>query len=168
MEKVIYGFCRSPFGKMVLGKTDHGLCWLGFMVDGRKGDGYERMKSHFPNAKFVHDDVAVRNLGYQVIKAWESGEPDNILLDLRGSGFQKSVWQALLEIKKGEVKSYSDIAHDIGNRAAVRAVGSAVGSNPVSLIVPCHRVLQKSGAIGNYGWGVSLKRKILLAEGLKI
>ncbi len=168
MEKITYGFYNSAFGEMVLGVSSAGLCWLGFMVAGYKGNGYERMIEHFPNAEFMHHDAAVEDIGAQVMTAWERDSHGDISLDLHGTAFQKSVWHALLMIKKGAVKSYGDIARDIGNPRAVRAVGTAVGSNPVSLIVPCHRILQKSGAIGNYGWGVSLKRELLLAEGLEI
>lgn len=149
---------------MVLGKTDKGLCWLGFMVEGYKGDGLGRMKAHFKGADFVHDDAGVQGLGDRIMRAWAQGRENDIVLDLRGTGFQKSVWQALLKIKKGQVCSYGDVANDIGKPAAARAVGSAVGENPVSLIVPCHRVVQASGALGNYGWGVDLKRRILEQE----
>lgn len=90
----------------------------------------------------------------------------DIPLDLRGTDFQISVWQALLKIPKGQVVSYGDVANDIGSPNASRAVGTAVGENPVSLVVPCHRVVQASGKLGNYGWGVGLKEKILKAEGL--
>ena len=164
MEKIIYGFYPSSRGEMVLGKTDKGLCWLGFMVAGYKGDGLERMRAHFSAAEFVHDDEALRDLGDQVMKAWERGTESEIELDLHGSSFQKAVWEALLKIRKGQKLCYGDVANDVGHPAAARAVGSAVGENPVSLIVPCHRVVKKSGALGNYGWGVKLKRKILEME----
>ena len=168
MEKITYGFYQSPIGEMILGKTDKGLCWLGFMVEGYKGNGYERMKGHFTDAEFTQDDAAVQQLGEQLIEAWQKDAQADISLDLQGTDFQKEVWKALLDIKRGRVKSYGDIANDLGKPKASRAVGSAVGSNPVSLIVPCHRVVQKSGAIGNFGWGVDLKRQILSAEGLEI
>ena len=164
MEKITYGFYRSQFGEMIIAHSKQGLSWLGFMVDGYKGNGYERMVKHFYGSEFVKSDVS--ELGYKIIAVWDQGGLAGIELDLRGSEFQKAVWLALLKIKKGEVKSYGDVAEFIGKPKAVRAVGSAVGANPVSLIVPCHRVVQKSGAIGNYGWGVDLKRKILCAEGL--
>lgn len=168
MEKITYGFYDSPWGKMILGQTSKGLCWLGFMVKGYKGDGQERMFAHFKRAVFVHDDATVQSLGYEIIQAWEQGKEKSLKLDLRGTDFQKKVWQALLKIKKGDVCAYGDIAQEIGAPKASRAVGSAVGENPVSLIVPCHRVLQKSGAIGNYGWGTEVKRNILAAENVRV
>lgn len=165
MEKITYGFYQSPVGEMVLAQTDEGLCWLGFMVKGYKGDGLERMRMHFAGAEFVQDDEAMTGLGDEVIRLWRAGREQDITLDLRGTDFQKDVWQALFAIKRGDVCSYGDVANDIGRSRASRAVGSAVGSNPVSLIVPCHRVVQKSGGLGNYGWGLELKRRLLEEEG---
>jgi AraC family transcriptional regulator, regulatory protein of adaptative response / methylated-DNA-[protein]-cysteine methyltransferase len=163
-KTITYGFYKSPFGEMVLGRTDLGLCWLGFMVNGYKGNGLERMFTHFDGAVFLHDDTGVQGLGDSIMQAWEQGREEDIALDLHGTDFQKSVWKALLKIRKGKRCAYDDVANGIGMPRAARAVGGAVGSNPVSLIVPCHRVVQKSGAIGNYGWGVELKEKILARE----
>lgn len=164
-EKIIYGIHATPFGDIVVAITDKGLCWLGYMVKGYKGDGLTRMKEHFPSAEFVRDDNATKDMTSRIQKSWEQGKEKDIPLDLRGTDFQKSVWNALLEIPKGKVWSYGDLAVRIGRPKASRAVGTAVGENPVSLIVPCHRIVQKSGAIGNYGWGPDLKEKLLKAEG---
>lgn len=168
MEKITYGFYQSPLGEMVLAQSEKGLCWLGFMVEGYKGNGYDRMVKYFPKAYFVQNDDAIQFVGDQLMIAWEGEGVAGITLDLRGTTFQKSVWQALLHIQKGQVKTYGDVANDIGRPRAARAVGSAVGSNPVSLIVPCHRVVQQSGGIGNFGWGIDLKRRILREEGFRI
>lgn len=167
MEKIIYGFYDSPLGQMVLGKTDKGLCWLGFMVKGYKGDGFDRMVRHFKHSALVHDDNAVQSLGHDILNAWREGREADLSLDLKGTDFQRRVWAALSGIRRGQVCSYGDIANDIGKPKAARAVGSAVGENPVSLIVPCHRILKTDGRIGNYGWGADLKREILHAEGLR-
>lgn len=167
MEKITYGFYASSLGEMVLGKTETGLCWLGFMVKGYKGDGLERMKAHFQGSVFDRDDDAVKVLGDKIIDAWRDGREKDIALDLHGTDFQKSVWNALLDVSRGVVCSYGDIAHEIGKPGAARAVGSAVGENPVSLIVPCHRILKSDGGVGNYGWGADLKREILRAEGIR-
>lgn len=168
MEKITYGFFDAPMGEMVIGVSDVGLCWIGFMVDGYKGDGFSRMKSHFKDVELVRDDREIDDVGRTVLAAWEIGEEQLIPVDLRGTPFQQSVWQSLLDIRRGEVRSYGDVANDLGLPKAARAVGTAVGENPVSLIVPCHRVVQKSGGLGNYGWGVEMKRNILKAEGLKV
>lgn len=164
MEKITYGLHDTPLGEIVIAESDKGLCWLGFMVKGYKGDGFERMKEFFPNSEFIRDDKKTKQTVDQVMEAWDHDTLDDIKLDLRGTEFQRSVWKALLQIPKGEVISYGDVANDIGKPKASRAVGSAVGENPVSLIVPCHRVVQSSGGLGNYGWGVDLKEKILQIE----
>ena len=164
MEKITYGLHDSPLGEIVIAESDKGLCWLGFMVKGYKGDGFERMKEFFPESEFIRDDKKTKKTVDAVMAAWDHDTLDEIKLDLRGTEFQRSVWKALLQIPKGEVISYGDVANDIGKPKASRAVGSAVGENPVSLIVPCHRVVQSSGGLGNYGWGVDLKEKILQLE----
>lgn len=168
MQKITYGIADSPFGAaMILGLTPAGaLCWLGFMVRGYKGDGEGRMRAHFPRAEFTRDDRGVVRMAKAILSAWEKDTPGDVPLDLFGTEFQKSVWQALRSIPKGQVVSYGDIARRIGAPKAARAVGSAVGENPVSLIVPCHRVITSARTIGNYGWGVDLKKRMLEAEGV--
>jgi len=167
-ETIVYGLHDTPIGRVVLGKSDHGLCWLGFMVEGYKGNGLDRMRGFYPEAEFVHDDRATSGLMSQVLEAWQYDRLHTIPLDLRGTDFQKSVWRALLEIPKGQVCTYGDIAKAVRRPLAARAVGTAIGENPVSLIVPCHRVVQGSGKIGNYGWGPELKRDLLLEEDVSI
>lgn len=170
MEKITYGLHDTPLGQMVVAHSTKGLCWLGFMVsknDGAyKGDGFTRMQEFFPNSEFVRDDAETHDLAENIMKAWDKDTLEEIKLDLRGTEFQRDVWQALLHIPKGQVISYGAVANDIGRPKASRAVGTAVGDNPVSLVVPCHRVVQASGGLGNYGWGVDLKKKILKAEGV--
>lgn len=168
MQKINYGFYSSEFGDMCVAQTDKGLCWVGFMVEGYKGNGLVRMKKHFSNAEFIHDSKMAKRIGSKLIHAWKNDNFSSLPLDLQGTPFQKSVWSVLLNIPRGETVSYGDVANDLQNPLASRAVGSAVGQNPVSLIVPCHRVLQKSGGLGNYGWGVDLKRSILRAEGVPV
>ena len=169
MEKITYGLHDTPLGQVVIAQSCKGLCWLGFMVskkDGAyKGDGFARMQEHFPNSELIRDDEQTRDLMEEIMEAWDQDTLNDVELDLRGTDFQCSVWKALLNIPRGEVISYGDVANDIGKPKASRAVGSAVGENPVSLIVPCHRVVQASGGLGNYGWGVQLKEKILEQEG---
>ncbi|MGH1377521.1 MAG: methylated-DNA--[protein]-cysteine S-methyltransferase [Alphaproteobacteria bacterium] len=168
MEKIIYGFYKSLWGEIIIGKSDQGVCWLGFMVDGYKGNGYDRMVKHLPDADFLQDDDLIKPIGDNVVTACSGSGVIDFNLDLRGTEFQKSVWSSLLTVPRGQVKTYGDIANDLGNPKSARAVGSAVGENPVSIIVPCHRIVQKSGGIGNFGWGVDLKRQILKSEGVSI
>ena len=168
-EKITYGLHDTPIGQIVIAQSNKGICWLGFMVskeDGAyKGDGFSRMTEFFPHSQLVRDDEQMRDLVDQIMLAWDHDTLKTLNLDLRGTDFQKDVWEALLHIPKGQVISYGEVANDIGRPKASRAVGSAVGENPVSLVVPCHRVVQSSGGLGNYGWGVPLKKKILKKEG---
>jgi AraC family transcriptional regulator of adaptative response/methylated-DNA-[protein]-cysteine methyltransferase len=168
ISEVTYGIHETELGRIVMGQTGRGLCWLGFMVSieegAYKGDGLSRMKAYFPEARFVEDQAKTFETLGRVFTAWESDDLKSIALDLKGTNFQRAVWEALLDIPKGQTVSYGDVAHDIGKPKASRAVGTAVGDNPVSLIIPCHRVIQKSGALGNYGWGLDLKRKLLGIE----
>ena len=165
-EKIIYGLHQTQLGEIIVARSDKGLCWMGFMVKGYKGDGFIRMQAFFPTAEFIRDDRETTKLAHDIIAAWDQDTIKEIKLDLRGTAFQQQVWKALLQIPKGQVISYGDVANDIGRPKASRAVGSAVGENPVSLIIPCHRVVQSSGGLGNYGWGIDLKKKILEHEGV--
>lgn len=169
MEKITYGLHETPIGQIIVAQSCKGICWLGFMVTKEqgayKGDGFTRMTEFFPNSELVRDDKITQELVADIMQAWDHDTLTDMALDLRGTKFQKEVWEALLHIPRGQVISYGDVANDIGRPKASRAVGSAVGENPVSLVVPCHRVVQSSGGLGNYGWGVKLKKKILEEEG---
>lgn len=168
-DVITYGLHDMPLGQIVIAQSIKGLCWLGFMVTKEngayKGDGFTRMEEYFSNSDLVRDDAQTQGLMAEIMAAWNHDTLIDIRLDLRGTDFQCAVWKALLDIPRGQVISYGDVANDIGRPKASRAVGSAVGKNPVSLIVPCHRVVQASGALGNYGWGIDLKRRILQEEG---
>ena len=122
-EKITYGFFDSPMGEMVIGSSEKGLCWLGFMVEGNKGDGLSLMRSHFDGAEFVRDDREIADIGEAILSAWKNGDESIIPVDLRGTTFQKAVWQSLLDIRRGEVRSYGSIANDLGMPKAARAVG---------------------------------------------
>lgn len=168
--EIIYGIHDCELGRVVIGQTNKGLCWLGFMVsieDGAyKGDGFTRMKGYFPDAEFIEDKLKTKQTLDQVLNAWREDNLMSVSLDLKGTEFQISVWLALLNIPKGKTVNYGQVANDIGRPNASRAVGTAVGDNPVSIAIPCHRIIQKSGNIGNYGWGVDLKRRLLDLESL--
>ena len=164
MTIITYGLFDTAIGRIIIGQSAKGLCWLGWMTDGYKGNGLTRMKARFPDAACVRDDTKTRALMDSALDAWETDDLSSITLDLYGSEFQKSVWNALLDIPKGEVRTYGDIARAVRKPNAARAVGSAVGENPVSLLVPCHRVVPSSGGPGNYGWGVDVKEMLLRRE----
>ena len=156
-----YGVHDSPFGRVVIGLTERGICWLGF-ADATTDPAAE-LSTEWAAATLVRDDAAVSGIADQLFGGPGSPGPMPPLL-LRGTNFQVKVWQALLRIPPGRVASYQQIAQAIGSPAAVRAVGSAVGHNPVAVIIPCHRVILKSGAIHNYRWGETRKRALLAWE----
>ena len=160
---IAYGFYPSIFGEMMIGKTDKGVCWLGFIMDEDRDMPLEELKRRWPEAEFKHDDQAIGEEGAHIVKIW-SGRGDQaqpLKLDLYGTNFQIQVWQALLKIPMGETVTYSDIGAQVGRPKAARAIGNAVGANPISLLIPCHRVIRASGIIDNYMWG-SPRKKLLL------
>jgi AraC family transcriptional regulator of adaptative response/methylated-DNA-[protein]-cysteine methyltransferase len=161
---ITYGVYPGPFGAMLIGKTEKGVCWLGFLVDESEKRCLERIRHHWPKAKIVHNDVAIAPDAQEILKIWR-GQGDakkKLKLDLYGTNFQIQVWQALLKIPTGATLTYQEIAQQVGRPKASRAIGNAVGANPVSLLIPCHRVIRATGIIDNYGWG-SPRKKILLA-----
>ncbi len=168
MKEITYGFSDSALGEIIIGLSEQGICWLGFMTTkdqgAYKGDAFTRMQTYFPFVKITRNDRAIEQIIPIIFKAWEQDRLHELDLDIQGTNFQKSVWNALMKIPKGQIKSYGEIANKIGKPKASRAVGLAVGDNPISLIIPCHRVIQKSGAMGNYGWGLPLKERILKSE----
>ena len=157
-----YGVHDSPFGKVAIGLTDRGICWLGFADD--TADPASALAAEWGEATLVRDDAAVARIASQLFDGGQGSGKDLPPLLLRGTNFQVKVWQALLRIPPGHVASYQQVADAIGNPAAVRAVGSAVGNNPVAVIIPCHRVIRKSGAINDYRWGEPRKRALLAWE----
>jgi AraC family transcriptional regulator of adaptative response/methylated-DNA-[protein]-cysteine methyltransferase len=156
-----YGFHISPFGVALIMVTDRGLAGLAFNDAGSERAAFADMSSRWPNATYVEDMSATAPYAARVFDPthWRSEEPLRVVMI--GTDFQVRVWQALLKIPMGKACSYSAIAADIGSPAASRAVGAAVGANPLSFVVPCHRALGKSGALTGYHWGLTRKRAIL-------
>lgn len=151
---VTYGFVPSPFGELIAARTERGLCYLGFRVDDNRERCLQRIFAAWPQAQFVENNAAIAG----------DCAGKNFKLHLFGTNFQIQVWQALLKIPLGQFASYEAIANAIGKPSAARAVGNAVGANPVSLIIPCHRVIRKSGVLDNYGWGSARKKALLGVE----
>lgn len=158
---ISFGYHRIPAGEILLGRSGDRLCYLGFVIDSNRDIPLTEMRAHFPYAQITADDDDAAMVK-RVENAWR-GRGD-IDIELHGTPFQLSVWKALLEIPSGATVTYRDIAVQIDRPKAIRAVGGAVGANPVSLLVPCHRVLPASGGVGDYLWGKSLKKHILALE----
>jgi len=156
-----YGIHITPFGKCLLATTERGICHLGF-VDGSEGKAIDSLAEHWKKADLTEDYATTAPL---VKRIFLDAEPDAPLkLHLRGTNFQIKVWEALLNIPAGALTTYEHIAANIGNPRAVRAVGSAVGDNPIAFLIPCHRVIRKSGEFGNYLYGSARKKAILARE----
>ncbi|TFL17630.1 methylated-DNA--[protein]-cysteine S-methyltransferase [Jannaschia formosa] len=156
--RIRYGWFDSPFGEMLVMATDRGICGLAFAAECGRAGALEDMRGRWPEAEVVEDAGAVAPLAAGLFSGGEAR------LHLIGAPFQIKVWEALMSIPSGQVTTYSDIAAHIGRPRAVRAVGTAVGRNPVSWLIPCHRALRKSGGLGGYHWGLPVKRAMLAWE----
>ncbi|WP_406856105.1 bifunctional helix-turn-helix domain-containing protein/methylated-DNA--[protein]-cysteine S-methyltransferase [Alsobacter sp. KACC 23698] len=156
-----YGFHASPFGEAIVVATERGLAGVGFVDDGDRDAALADMRRRWPRALFAENAAATADLARRCFdpQAWRSETPLRVVLI--GSDFEVRVWQALLRIPMGRATTYSDIARHIGKPKAARAVGAAVGRNPISFVVPCHRVLGRSGALTGYHWGLTRKQAIL-------
>ncbi|AUW44513.1 methylated-DNA--[protein]-cysteine S-methyltransferase [Rhizobium leguminosarum] len=156
-----YGFHICPFGVALIMVTDRGLAGLAFSDSGDERACLEDMTCRWPNAEYVEDLQATVPYAARIFEPgkWSSDQPLRVVLI--GTDFQVRVWQSLLKIPFGKAVTYSDIANDIGRPTAQRAVGAAVGANPISFVVPCHRALGKNGALTGYHWGLTRKRAML-------
>lgn len=153
-----YSFAESPFGNILVASTAKGICFMAFADDDEKA--FQDLKKHFPRAQFRQMvDLIQQNALYIFTHDWE--KTDEIRLHLKGSEFQLKVWEALLKIPMGQLTTYGSIAEKIQNPSASRAVGTAIGSNPVAFLIPCHRVIQSSGNVGGYMWGSNRKTAII-------
>ncbi|MDA7429447.1 bifunctional helix-turn-helix domain-containing protein/methylated-DNA--[protein]-cysteine S-methyltransferase [Primorskyibacter aestuariivivens] len=158
---IYWGWYDSPFGPALVMGTDKGICGLGFAAEAGAEETYLDLRGRWPAARFIEDAERLRQW---VERAFGQSDGGHAPLYLIGAPFQIKVWEALLGIPSGHVTTYSEIAQSIGNPRAVRAVGTAVGRNPVSWLIPCHRALRKSGGLGGYHWGIPVKRAMLAYE----
>jgi AraC family transcriptional regulator, regulatory protein of adaptative response / methylated-DNA-[protein]-cysteine methyltransferase len=160
-----YGFAQIPFGEIIIASTAKGICNL-FFIENRKA-AIEELKQQWPNAVIKESkDVKQENMLHFFNKDWSNLA--KIKLHLKGTEFQLKVWEALLKIPFGQLSTYSSIAGMIDNPGAARAVGSAIGDNPVAFLIPCHRVIKSTGLIGDYHWGSTRKTAIIGWESAKI
>ena len=153
-----WGWFDSPFGPAIVMGTERGICGMGFAADIGHAKALDDLVARWPNATFVEDPALLRPWVLQALGG--KAAP----LYLMGAPFQIKVWEALLRIPSGQVTTYSELAGAVGHPKAMRAVGTAVGRNPISLLIPCHRALRKSGGLGGYHWGLPVKRAILAWE----
>ena len=160
-----YAFLNGPLGRVLIGATDKGVCWLSFAEEGGGDLHLAEMRHDWSAAEFVQDKDYLTPLAARAFAFALNRKLDEPLrLHVRGTNFQLKVWEALLKIPYGARCTYGDIASEIGKPKANRAVGSAVGANLISVLIPCHRVILSSGVIHNYRWGVARKKTVLALE----
>jgi AraC family transcriptional regulator, regulatory protein of adaptative response / methylated-DNA-[protein]-cysteine methyltransferase len=160
-----YGFADTPFGRALLATTPRGLCHLAFVEPGEDQKATNELRDSWRNADFVRDDARARELARHI---WSPPEPAAapVKLNVVGTNFQLKVWQALLDLGAHRRTTYAALADAIGQGGSARAVGNAVGANPVGWLIPCHNVLRRNGALGGYHWGEDRKRAILAWDSL--
>lgn len=167
--QIEFGFHQTPFGNCLIGVTERGVCWLSFFNgddDGRHE--LESMKAHWHNSVFHQNQSLtiefvdnIFNRKGANLPAGKTGTQSKLHLFVKGTNFQIKVWEALLRIPMGDVTTYQDIAEKISNPKAMQAVGSAVGSNHIAYLIPCHRVIRKDGILGEYRWEATRKKSII-------
>ena len=160
-----YSFAESPFGNIIVASTTKGICHLAFADN--ENDAWHQLQAQFPKAQFKQVvDTIQQNALFIFTQDWKN--LSKIKLHLKGTPFQIKVWEALLKIPMGDVSTYSLIANQVNSPNASRAVGTAIGDNPVAFLIPCHRVIKSTGAFGQYHWGSIRKTAMIGWEAAKI
>lgn len=168
-----YGVHETAFGTALIGVTERGVCWLSFLdVDADPRHAIEEMKLHWYNSVFHHDPLLTASVAEKIVPSPQPsvtslpgergrGEGDKLHILVKGTNFQIKVWEALLKIPMGSVTTYQEIAEKISSPKAMQAVGSAVGSNHIAYLIPCHRVIRKDGILGEYRWNATRKKSMI-------
>jgi AraC family transcriptional regulator, regulatory protein of adaptative response / methylated-DNA-[protein]-cysteine methyltransferase len=159
------GFAGSPFGRFLVGESPRGICHLSFVEAGGEAAAVSALKTRWPRARLQRNDAVAGNFARRIFDRPAMGAtPAPLRAFVRGTPFQVRVWRALLQVRPGALVSYGELAAAVGRPAAARAVGSAVGQNPLAYLIPCHRVIRETGVIGDYRWGRVRKRAMLAWE----
>ena len=166
--RIEYGLHETPFGTALVGVTARGICWLSFLpIDGEPQGEINKMKQHWNNSLFHHDQLLTQSI-IQHIFVTTNPSKQKLHVFVKGTNFQIKVWEALLRLPLGSVTTYQGIAQQIENPKAMQAVGSAVGSNHIAYLIPCHRVIRKDGVLGEYRWEAARKKSIIGWEMAKV
>ncbi len=159
-----YSFAESPFGNIIVASTPKGICYLAFADD--RDEAFSNLQHQFPNAAYTQVvDLIQQNALFIFKKDWS--RLSAVKLHLKGTSFQLKVWEALLSIPMGGLQTYATVANSIKHPGASRAVGGAIGENPVAFLIPCHRVIKSTGELGQYHWGATRKSAIIGWEAAK-
>ncbi|MBD1364071.1 methylated-DNA--[protein]-cysteine S-methyltransferase [Mucilaginibacter sp. ZT4R22] len=160
-----FSYAETPFGNIIVASTAKGICYIAFADD--KDEAFNSLYAQFPNASYYQVvDLAQQNVLYIFTRDWS--QLSSIKLHLKGTSFQLKVWEALLKIPMGGLNTYSTVAKTVELPTASRAVGSAIGANPVAFLIPCHRVIKSTGEFGQYHWGANRKSAIIGWEAAKV
>src|SRR5580700_959845 len=159
--QIDFGFAETPFGEALIAESKRGICHLTFLNGERRAAARERLVSEWPNAKLNRNDSRIAELSATIFTDGRSTSRRPLRTFVRGTPFQIRVWRALLRIPSGSLTTYGRLAEAIGQSKAARAVGSAVGANPISFIIPCHRVIRETGALGHDHWDPIRKQAIV-------
>ena len=159
---IMFGFSESPFGKCVIAQSPRGICHLSFCEN--EPAALAELRGEWPNANFKRDNSTAHRLASQIFRAPSKASRPPLRAHVIGTPFQVRVWRALLQIPSGWLTSYGRLANQIGTPTAARAVGTAVGQNPISYLIPCHRVIRETGVFGNYRWDPVRKRAMIAWE----
>lgn len=159
--EIHYGFHPSPFGTALVMVTPRGLCGLAFADPGEEAEALDDMRARWPNARYVEDSAQTADIAARIFQSgrWKPDAPLRVVLI--GTDFEVRVWETLLRVPLGRAATYGQVARKIGANNAARAVGAAVGKNPISFVVPCHRIVGSNGALTGYHWGLTRKRAML-------
>ena len=164
--RIRYSYAESPFGLLLVGSTHKGICYLAFVDEGRAA-ALRLLKEAFPNAQYEQAGDAMQEQALSIFsRDWS--QPRDIKLHLKGTPFQIKVWETLLRVPMGDLTTYSELAGAVDHPRAVRAVGTAVGHNPVAFLIPCHRVIRSDGQIGEYHWGNTRKNALIGWEATRL
>ncbi len=158
---IYYGFHQTIFGECLIANTERGICYLAFIDENNRQIEFNRFEQKWQLAQRILDNETTQQLVNQI---FSNHKNTKIKLFLQGTNFQLKVWEALLKIPSGAVTTYQKIAESIENSNATRAVGTAIGNNPIAYLIPCHRVIRKEGLVGEYHWGSTRKKAILGKE----
>jgi AraC family transcriptional regulator of adaptative response/methylated-DNA-[protein]-cysteine methyltransferase len=166
--EIVYGLHDTPFGQALLATTERGICALYFVPNGDRSAVVDALRERWPRARMIEDAAQTQPLIERMFSRAGNGGEQPFHLLLQGTNFQVKVWQALLAIPPGSVASYGDLAAYIGQPRAARAVGAAVGRNPIAYLIPCHRVITQSGEAHRYRWGTARKKAMLVWEAVSV
>lgn len=164
---IVAGFTETPFGTCLIAESPRGICHLAFVNPGERDAAWAELEQSWPNAQLSRDDSAAAKLSAQIFTRRGRRSRRALRALVRGTPFQLRVWRALMQVSPGRLTSYGRLAASLGIPQAARAVGSAVGANSLAYLIPCHRVIRETGAVGQYRWGDMRKRALLIWEQAK-